>query len=280
MLYFVTGTTASGKSLLAHKLAKKRSMKIISMDSMAVYKGLNVLSDTPSILMQNEVKYYGIDIVNPSTNFSVFNYIEYLINQKINKLSLKENFLVVGGTGLYFNSLVDNYKFRSVNEKYRKNLETLTLEELQDIFININIQDETIDQSNKRRLIRAIESANKDNINETYTFSMPDDIVGIFWDNPSVETNITKRTEIMLQKGLIDEVLKIKNPNRTIKQAIGYKEITGNMDENIIKDEINRKTNKLVKKQKTWFKKIPKLKYMNTSNPKDIEIEIEAIIDG
>ena len=84
---------------------------------MAVYKGLNVLSDTPSILMQNEVKYYGIDIVNPSTNFSVFNYIEYLINQKINKLSLKENFLVVGGTGLYFNSLVDNYKFRSVNEK-------------------------------------------------------------------------------------------------------------------------------------------------------------------
>ena len=150
---------------------------------MAVYKGLNVLSDNPSILMQNEVKYYGIDIVNPSTNFSVFNYIEYLINQKINKLSLKENFLVVGGTGLYFNSLVDNYKFRSVNEKYRKNLETLTLEELQDIFININIQDETIDQSNKRRLIRAIESANKDNINETYTFSKPDDIVGIFWDN-------------------------------------------------------------------------------------------------
>ena len=84
MIYFITGTTASGKTALAHKFALENNMKIISLDSMAVYQGIDILSDKPDRKMQQEVQYFGIDIVTQDVNFSVFDYIKYLADKIYN----------------------------------------------------------------------------------------------------------------------------------------------------------------------------------------------------
>ena len=89
MLYFLTGVTASGKSNLAHKIAIERNMPILSLDSMAVYKDLDILTAKPNEVMRTEVLYYGVDIAETDQNFSVVDYLNYLIEQKIPKLSFE-----------------------------------------------------------------------------------------------------------------------------------------------------------------------------------------------
>ncbi len=86
-MYFLTGVTASGKSDLAHQIALENNMSILSVDSMTVYKGLNVLTAKPTDVMQAQVKYYGLDIADSSRNFSVVDYLNYLIDQDIPKKS-------------------------------------------------------------------------------------------------------------------------------------------------------------------------------------------------
>ncbi len=77
MLYFLTGITASGKSRLAHEIAIERGFDIISLDSMAVYKGLDILTAKPNDVMRSQVLYYGLDIAEPDQNFSVVDYLNY-----------------------------------------------------------------------------------------------------------------------------------------------------------------------------------------------------------
>lgn len=280
MIYFLTGTTASGKSTLAHKLAIENEMKIISLDSMAVYKGIDILSDKPDKKMQEEVQYFGIDIVDQKTNFTVFDYISYLSEMNLDKISYSENLIAVGGTGLYFNAIVNSYKLKKTNNNYREYLETLTHERLKDLYIKNYSTDEDIDMDNKRRLIRALESNNEESFDEIINFDLPIGKLGIFWSNPEIVNRIQNRTHKMITNGLIEEVSQITNPSRTIKQAIGYSEITSGKNSDAIINEINRKTLKLAKKQKTWFKKIQNILYMDTDSSDEVEKKMKDIIYG
>ena len=79
MLYFLTGTTGSGKSDLAHKIAVERNLPILSLDSMAVYKGLDILTAKPTEVMRAEVLYYGLDIADTDQNFSVVDFLNYIL---------------------------------------------------------------------------------------------------------------------------------------------------------------------------------------------------------
>ena len=135
MIYFITGTTASGKTALAHKFALENNMKIISLDSMAVYQGIDILSDKPDRKMQQEVQYFGIDIVTQDVNFSVFDYIKYLADMNLDKASYEEDIIAVGGTGLYFNAIVNSYKLKKTNIEYREYLETLPLKDLKEMYL-------------------------------------------------------------------------------------------------------------------------------------------------
>lgn len=264
MLYFLTGTTASGKSALAHKIAIEKNIPILSLDSMAVYKGLDILTAKPTEVMRTEVMYYGLDIADTDQNFSVVDYLNYLIDKNIPKLSFEQDILVVGGTGLYYKSIIDSFEFRPTDPAIRAELEQLNYEQLLK-FHELHEIKLPNSELNKRRLIRNIE----DNILEQSKYIFPpinvnEDTVGIFWNNPKYKENIKLRTKEMINQGLISEINKIKNPSKTILQAIGM-----NIDKDI-EENINIKTMKLAKKQITWFKKEPRLKM--------IESEDESII--
>ena len=264
MLYFLTGTTASGKSAIAHKIAIEKNIPILSLDSMAVYKGLDILTAKPTEVMRTEVLYFGLDIAETDQNFSVVDYLNYLIDKNIPKLSFEQDILVVGGTGLYYKSIIDSFEFRPTDPAIRAELDQLNYEQLLK-FHELHEIKLPNTELNKRRLIRNIE----DNILEQSKYIFPpinvnEETVGIFWNNPKYKENIKLRTSEMINQGLVSEINNIKNPSKTILQAIGM-----NIDKDI-EENINIKTMKLAKKQITWFKKEPRLKM--------IESEDESII--
>jgi len=260
LLYFLTGTTASGKSTLAHKIAIEKNIPILSLDSMAVYKGLDILTAKPTEVMRSEVLYYGLDIADTDQNFSVVDYLNYLIDKNIPELSFEKDILVVGGTGLYYKSIIDSFEFRPTDPAIRAELEQLNYEQLLKFHELHEIQLPKT-ELNKRRLIRNIE----DNILEQSKYIFPPinvkkDTVGIFWNNPNYKENIRLRTNEMINQGLISEINNIKNPSKTILQAIGM-----NIDKDI-EENINIKTMKLAKKQITWFKKETRLKMIESDD--------------
>ena len=273
MLYFLTGTTASGKSHLAHKIALERKIPILSLDSMAVYKGLDILTAKPTENMRKQVFYYGLDIAETDQNFSVVDYLNYLIDQNIPNLSFEKDILVVGGTGLYYKAIIDSFEFRPTDPTIRAELEQLNYEQLLN-FHQLHEIPLPKTELNKRRLIRNIE----DNILEQSKYIFPPintnkNIVGLFWNNPNYKKNIYKRTKEMINNGLIAEIENIKNPSKTILQAIGMK------IDNDIEENINMKTVKLAKKQITWFKKEKRLKMIETDNETIVYEEMIRLMD-
>lgn len=273
MIYFLTGITASGKSSLAHRIAIEKGMSILSVDSMAVYKGLDVLTAKPTQVMQAQVKYYGIDIADPDQNFSVVDYLNYLIEQNIPEKSYEEDILAVGGSGLYVKSMIDRFEFKPTDPTIRSDLEQLNFDQLT-LFHNLNDIPFPNVELNKRRLIRNIEDFMLEE--SKYVFPelcLPKGFVGVFWNHPDYRENIEKRTNYMINNGLLDEVEKLTNPSKTVLQAIGL-----NLSEDY-EENINIKTKKLAKKQITWFKKESKLKMLSTGNSNLVYEEIMKVIN-
>jgi len=273
LIYFLTGITASGKSNLAHKIAIERGMSILSVDSMAVYKGLDILTAKPSQVMQAQVKYYGIDIADPDQNFSVVDYLNYLIEQNIPEKSFNEDILAVGGSGLYVKAMIDRYEFKPTDPTIRSELEQLNFDQLK-LFHQLNEIPLPDVELNKRRLIRNIEDFLLEE--SKYVFPelcIPDNYVGVFWNHPDYKINIEKRTNHMINNGLLEEVNNLQNPSKTVLQAIGLN-LSDDYEENI-----NIKTKRLAKKQITWFKKESKLKMLTTDNSEVVYEEIMKVIN-
>jgi len=274
LLYFLTGITASGKSNLAHKIAVENNMSVLSVDSMAVYRGLNLLTAKPTDVMQAQVKYYGIDIADCDQNFSIIDYLNYLIDQEIPEKSFNEDILAVGGSGLYVKAIIDRYEFKPTDPAIRSELEQLNYDQLIK-FHELNEIPIPEIELNKRRLMRNIESYILEE--SKYVFPnvcVPEDYVGIFWDHPEYKNNIERRTKYMIENGLIDEINKIQNPSKTVLQAIGM-----NLSENL-EENINIKTKRLAKKQITWFKKEEKLRMIKSDKEHEVYNSMMEIING
>tara|TARA_X000000368_G_scaffold151430_2_gene119382 strand:+ start:1225 stop:2049 length:825 start_codon:yes stop_codon:yes gene_type:complete len=273
LLYFLTGITASGKSSVAHQIAIERNIPILSLDSMAVYKGLDILSAKPNDVMQAQVKYLGINIADPDQNFSVVDYLNYLLDIDFPKMTYEMDIIAVGGTGLYFSSMIKNYEFRPTDPTIRAELEQLNYGQLMKFHEIYKIELPSV-ELNKRRLIRNIESSLlKDSKYVFPKLNIPNNSVGIFWTNPDYKLNIQKRTSEMIENGLAEELSLLNNPSKTILQAIGM-----NIDTDI-ESNINQKSYKLAKKQITWFKKESSLTPFTTNDANFIKNKMIELMD-
>ena len=273
MLYFLTGTTASGKTNVAHEIAIERNIPLLSLDSMAVYIGLDILSAKPTDVMQAQVEYLGIDIAEPDQNFSVVDFLNYLLDIDFPKMTYERDILAVGGTGLYFSSMIKNFEFHPTYPSIRAELEQLNYGQLLKFHDVYKIELPNV-ELNKRRLIRNIESSLLED--SKYIFpplNISKNKVGIFWNNPDYKVNIEQRTKLMIENGLANELSSLLNPSKTILQAIG---MNVNTD---IESNINQKTFKLVKKQITWFKKETSLEQHSTNDPNFIKNKMIELMD-
>ena len=267
---FIAGPTASGKSDFAYFLADLFDAQIISADSMQIYIGLDVgtAKDAPEKLKKYNVKM--VDIVPVNYDFSVAEYADMAkshINEAINNGKLP---IIVGGTGLYFESLLYDMNFAgtSKNEDIRAKLE----QELKDngqeyLFNKLKEMDpkaaEILHLNDTKRIIRAIEimmetgkkwsdiKDEKPNINPI--------MVCFNTDRAALYERINKRVDIMIEKGLINEVNKVNNFTYNSMKAIGYREFVDfdgtNLDQII--DKIKQDSRNYAKRQLTWFRKYP-----------------------
>ena len=293
----IVGPTASGKTALSIELAKKINGEIISCDSMQIYKDLNIGSAKPTIEEMQGIKHYLIDEVEPTQRFSVAEYkkrAEKAIEEIIKKGKIP---IVVGGTGLYANSLIYGIEYNEIeyDEKYRNELMKLaqTEEGLESLFEKAQKIDpkamEKISKNDKKRIVRILEIYNSTGKTKTeqekesrkkevkYDYK----VFALNMERSVLYERINKRVDIMLEQGLIEEVkniLKKYNEFPTAMQAIGYKEIVEYFNGDLTKQEaiekIKQESRRYAKRQITWFKKIENVKWLDGLDKKQNNVNI------
>lgn len=300
-LLVIAGPTAVGKTELSVELAKKLNGEIISADSMQIYKYMDIGSAKVSKEEMDGIKHYMIDIVEPSVNFSVSEFKDYGTDA-INKI-LEENKLpiIAGGTGLYINSLTCNMNFSETekDDNYRSELELLAIEHGNN-FIHEMLKDidpisyKEIHANNRKRVIRALEvykltgkpfssyNAGDDFYNTEYDVKY----YVLTMDREKLYERINKRVDIMMEKGLLEECINLKEMGYTSSmqsmQGIGYKEILYYLEGKISLEEavdmIKQGSRNYAKRQLTWFRRDPRAIFLDKDKLTNKEI-INKILD-
>ena len=268
----IAGATGVGKTDLSIRLAKKIDAEIISADASQIYKELDIGTAKITDEEMQGVKHYMIDVVSPGEDYSVGDF-ERDVNNILNENSCKngKNIIIAGGTGLYIRSITDGFaKLPSKDEKIRKELESKSLDELQETLKKLDEKSyEEIDLSNKLRLVRAIEvcllTGGKFSELRTRNVKNNDyDFLKIFLtrNRDELYDRINRRVEIMIAKGLVEEAKKVYNKYTEELHkisSIGYKELFMHFDGKITLDEaveeIKKESRRYAKRQMTWFRK-------------------------
>ena len=271
----IVGPTASGKTAMSIELAKKINGEIVSADSRLVYKGFDIASAKPTLEEREGIPHYLIDIVEPECDYSAGNYHDDARKAIYEIISKGKTPIVVGGTGLYFRILLENYNLPRVEANYelRAELDKKEKEELLEELKQLDkITYERLFDSNKRRIVRALEVIKLLNkpISEMEIEKEPE--FDVEWKIPKMESRewlynrINKRVDIMVEQGLIDETKFLLKKHGRIKNficTIGYQEILTYLDGEATLDEaldkLKQHSRNYAKRQLTWFRKNPEL---------------------
>jgi tRNA dimethylallyltransferase len=300
-LFILAGPTAVGKTDISIKLAKRLNGEIISADSMQIYKYMDIGSAKVTEEEMQGVPHHLIDIVEPQENFNVSQY-KKMAQQSITTICEKQKLaMLVGGTGLYINSLIYNYDFTeaSVDEEYREYLQKLAQTNGKEYVHNL-LKDVDLDSYNRlfpndlKRVIRALEvfrltgkSISQFNAeNDIYDIPYNVYYFVLTMNRETLYDRINRRVDIMIENGLIDEVKKLKSMGYTADmqsmKGIGYKEILYYLDEKISLDEaiylIKKGSRNYAKRQLTWFRKDSRVIWVNKDEFNNEDNIIEHIV--
>ena len=238
----ICGPTASGKTALSIELAKKIDGEIISCDSMQIYKDMNIGTAKVTKSEMQGIKHYLVDFVSPDTRYSVADYktdAEKAIENIISKGKIP---IIVGGTGLYVDSLIYGIEYPEIkfDEEYRKKLEKEAEEGLENLYNKAKEIDE--------------QAMQKISINDRKR------IISI--DREKLYERINIRVDKMIENGLIEEVENLQrkyNHFPTAMQGLGYKEVVQYFQKELTKEEmiekIKQESRRYAKRQLTWFRK-------------------------
>lgn len=291
----IIGPTASGKTDLSLSLALNLNTEIISADSMQIYKEFNILSAKPEKEKLSLVKHHLIDFLSVSEEFSVSKFIN-LSEKYINEIYSQGKIpILVGGTGLYVDSLLKGLKFESKknieNSEAIKSLDNLSGEELFKILGKIDpVSSEKIHINNVKRLKRAIEFFYQEGypiscqVENSKKIISPYKVcrIGLNFESRDIlYDRINKRVDEMFERGIEEEVKLISKLklSKTSSMAIGYKEVLpyvlGNCSKEEAKEELKKATRRYAKRQLTWFKKNPDINWIYVDKCTDTSEVIE-----
>lgn len=285
----VAGPTASGKTALSIDLAKALDGEIISADSMQIYKFMNIGSAKPTAEEQNAVPHHLIDFLAPDAEWSVADYTAKAHEVIADIVSRGKTPVMVGGTGLYINSVVNDVSFGEIDTDYkiREELERIAKTEGEDKLIEIlrefdPVSAKKIHKNNVRRVIRAIEFYRVTGIPISKHQEMTKQVVSryepimfmIDWDRETLYERINSRVDIMMKDGLLDEVKQLMEmgygkQNQSM-QGIGYKELidyfNGECSLEKAVDLIKQSSRRYAKRQLTWFRRDNRIHYLSPDN--------------
>lgn len=281
----ICGPTASGKTKLSIEVAKLVNGEIVSADSMQIYKDMTIGTAKPTTEEMQGIKHYLIDFVSPDKRYSVAEYKNDATNAIEEIISKGKTPIVVGGTGLYVNSLIYEIEYPSVelDMNYRKKLEEIAekegLDRLYEMAMKVDkLAMKKISQNDKKRICRVLEiyhatGKTKTQIEIESRANEPkyDYLVfGISMDREKLYDRINKRVDIMIEDGLIDEVKEVLNKYDdfpTAMQGLGYKEVVEYINGDTTKEEmiekIKMETRRYAKRQLTWFRRYDNITWID-----------------
>lgn len=283
-LVVIVGETASGKSGLAMEVARRFNGEIISADSWAVYKKMDIGTAKPSKEDRSEIPHHLIDVVYPDEDYTAGLYKDDA-TKAMNQIHTHDKLpVIVGGTGLYIDGVIFDFSFmKNVGKETRETYNSLSIEQLLEMINDRKYDLTAVDVRNKRRLIRVLEtegeSPSRSNL-RTNTL-----VVGLKINRTMLRNNIENRVESMFKKGLKKEVLEVASEygwDCEGMQGIGYKEFkdwhAGELSLQKVKYKILRNTLALAKRQRTWFKRNRDIVWVD--NTEEAIHLVENFLDG
>ena len=268
---YLAGATAIGKSALALRLAKRLGGEIISVDSMQVYRGLDIGTAKPSANEQGETPHYLIDVAEINEPFDAAQFVR-LAKRAEEAIRLRGmRAIFCGGTGLYFRALFDGLgESPPGDDSLRAELEAMPLEEL---LVELAAKDpeafEAVDRQNPRRVIRAVEvirltgqAYSSQRIGWDALGQAPANLFCITREMDDLNARIHERVDRMFEQGLVAETESLAKrglrENRTACQALGYRQVLEHLDGGLGLAEtvelVKARTRQFAKRQRTWFR--------------------------
>ena len=293
----LVGTTASGKSALALALARRRpDIEILSVDSMQVYRGMDVGTAKPTPAERAEVPHHLVDVADPWDDFTLARFVAEA-RAAVAEISARgRRPLLVGGTGLYVQALVDDLQVPGRYPEVRRDIEAdpdtpalhRRLTDLDPVAAG------RMEPTNRRRIVRALEVT----IGSGRPFSSHGPgldahapsryhLVGIRLPHDVVAERIAARYRQQLADGFVDEVRRLladpRGLSRTARQALGYRELAAHIEEGVPLDEAVdlavRRTRRFARRQASWFRRDPRICWLDAGDhPEGLLDDLEAAV--
>ena len=273
----LTGPTASGKGSLARELAERLDGEIVSVDSMKVYRELDVVTAKPSTALQRKYRYHLVDILEPHEEFSVGDFLERL-HGVLGEIASRNRWAILcGGSALYLKAYLEGLQSRTAADWGRR--QELLTEAERDGVASLHERLRHLDAeaasriapTDLRRLVRAIEVVETTGEPMAAEWRWQSEsvprcaIFGIDWPREELYRRIDVRVERMVEAGLFEEIerLRCRRPalSRSAAQCIGLKETLAGEEEGVSREEViarvQQSTRRFAKRQLTWFRKFP-----------------------
>ena len=284
----IVGPTASGKSAVAMSVARRLgNIEIVSIDSMQVYRGMDIGTAKATRAEQSEIAHHLLDLVEPTEEFTVAEFRDAYSAAMASIAARGNRALLVGGTGLYHRVVIDDFDLPGQWPELRAALEAEV--DTAALFERLQILDPLattkIGPTNRRRIVRALEVT----IGSGRPFSTfgpgvddypPSPVVqiGLRWPREIIAARIAERVRLMIENGLVAEVQLLAEAglSRTAAQALGYKEILaafdGAMSEDEVIAQIITRTRQFAVRQERWFRRDPRVRW--------IDVEHDAVAEA
>ena len=299
----LVGTTASGKSALALAVARARpDIELLSIDSMQVYRGMDIGTAKPTAAERAEVPHHLLDLADPDEDFTVARFQRAARRVLADVESRGKRALLVGGTGLYLRAVVDDLdipgRWPAVRAELEAEAAEVGSEQLHARLAALDpVAAARMEPSNTRRVVRALEVTlgggrpfssygpgldAADGRTDAFT------IVGVALPAATVAARIERRIEAQLGAGFLDEVRALASRSvglsRTARQALGYRELLAHLaGDHTLDDAVDlavRRTRQFARRQRAWFRRDPRTTWLGADEPADLEKPLLEIVDA
>ena len=290
----ICGPTASGKTKLGIDLANSINGEIISSDSMQIYKDMDIGTAKPTKEERAQAVHHLVDFVSPDKRYSVADFKKDATEKIKDILKRGKTPIIVGGTGLYVNSLIYNIEFNEekTDLDYRNSLEKIDIKELYEMAMKVDEEAcKKISSNDRKRITRILEIFHTTGRTKTeleiesrkkveYNYK----VFVLNMDREILYDRINRRVDLMIEQGLIQEVKNLLEKYKefpTAMQGLGYKEVKEYLDGKISKEEmiekIKQESRRYAKRQLTWFRAYKDATWLDAKNKNNVEIILEEV---
>ena len=273
----VVGTNASGKSGLGIQLAAHFHGEVISADSRQVYKGLDLGSGKVTEEEMQGVPHHLLDVCEPGHFFSMADFQRLSYETIDDILSRGKTPFIVGGTGLYVDSVCDGYVLSNIEPdlNYRRELEKLQTEELYAMLIKVMPETE-VDPRNRNRVMRVLEKIHDGDMRADTKQPRYDVLrLGVTWDRETLCRRIDERLKMRMQQGMLDEVQRLIDAGVTrdflYRLGLEYRYIAQYLlgeipEKEVMLEELAKAIKRFAKRQMTWFRRDKRIVWLDMRN--------------